>query len=73
MDMIEFLWLLALFSFSGIGLILGMMQFAVGEPTGRHSKYAPGAVPVSKIVHARGGESSWIISRPITINVTPAA
>lgn len=41
---------LGIFTMTGLWTILAMMQFVVGEPTGRHSKFSPNAVPAREYV-----------------------
>lgn len=50
----EILWLIGLFGFSTVATIFAMLQFAVGEPTGRHSRFNPGAIPARQLTGLSG-------------------
>lgn len=57
--MIEFLAVFGSVTITGLLTILVMLQFAVGEPSGQHSRFNPDAVPASKFGAGAHREPLW--------------
>lgn len=52
--MMQLLFIIGFWSFAAITVAFSMLQFAVGEPTGRHSRFNPKAIPVYELTKIGG-------------------
>lgn len=67
--MIETLIFFATYALSGIAIIFLLLQFAVGEPTGKHSRYNPSAIPAAKFTNEGGAHREFKPVAVYTVNV----